>query len=99
LALFALIDRRVSIERLPKSWDRLPTNDGAGNNTQERRHNWPLVTTGVSSVSLHVDQHTTYCTLICVIFSALNGMKQGDALSPLLLNFVLAYAIKEFQEN
>jgi hypothetical protein len=59
LALFALIDRRVSIERLPKSWDRLPTNDGAGNNTRERRHNWPFATTGVSSVPLYIDPRTT----------------------------------------
>ena len=28
-----------------------------------------------------------------------DGMKQGDALSPLLLNFGLEYAIKRVQEN
>jgi hypothetical protein len=28
-----------------------------------------------------------------------NGLKQGDALSPLLLNFALEYAIRNFQEN
>jgi hypothetical protein len=28
-----------------------------------------------------------------------NGLKQGDALSPLLFNFVLKYAIKKVQEN
>jgi hypothetical protein len=27
------------------------------------------------------------------------GLKQGDALSPLLLNFALEYAIRKFQEN
>jgi hypothetical protein len=28
-----------------------------------------------------------------------NGLKQGDALSPLLFNFALAYAIKKVPEN
>jgi hypothetical protein len=28
-----------------------------------------------------------------------NGLKQGDALSPLISNFVLVYAIMEVQEN
>jgi hypothetical protein len=28
-----------------------------------------------------------------------NGLKQGNALSPLLLNFALEYAIKKIQEN
>jgi hypothetical protein len=28
-----------------------------------------------------------------------NGLKQGDALSPLLFNFVLKYAIKRVQVN
>jgi hypothetical protein len=32
-------------------------------------------------------------------FPIQNGLKQGDALSLLLLNFVLEYAIRRLQEN
>jgi hypothetical protein len=32
-------------------------------------------------------------------FPARNGLKQGDALLPLLINFALEYAIKKVQEN
>ena len=33
------------------------------------------------------------------MFRIKNGLKQGDALSPLLFNFVLEYAIRRFKEN
>jgi hypothetical protein len=32
-------------------------------------------------------------------FPILNGLKQGDSLSPLLFNFSLVYAVRKVQEN
>jgi hypothetical protein len=46
----------------------------------------------------------TYCK-ICIgkhlsdSFPIRNGLKQGDALSPLLSNFALEYSIRKVQEN
>jgi hypothetical protein len=42
---------------------------------------------------LHVSNH------LCDVFSVQNGLKPGDALSPLLFNFALEYIIGKVQEN
>jgi hypothetical protein len=43
--------------------------------------------------TVHVDE------LLSDKFPIQNGLKQGDALLPLLFNFALAYDIKKVQEN
>jgi hypothetical protein len=42
---------------------------------------------------VRVDKH------LCDIVPVMNGLKQGDALSPMLFNFVLEYAIRTVQVN
>ena len=48
--------------------------------------------------------HDTYSAVgvgknLSVMFPIRNSLKQGDALSPLLLNFALECAVRKFQVN
>jgi hypothetical protein len=43
--------------------------------------------------NVHIGKHLSDKFLIQ------NGLKQGDALSPLLFNFALEYVVTKFQEN
>jgi hypothetical protein len=42
---------------------------------------------------IHIDKH------LCDAFPIQNGLKRGDALSQLFLNFALEYAIRKVQGN
>jgi hypothetical protein len=42
---------------------------------------------------------STYVHIYLEFFSIQNGIKQGDALTPLLFNFTLEHAIRKVQEN
>jgi hypothetical protein len=42
---------------------------------------------------VHIAKHSSYS------FPIQNGLKQGDALSPLLFNFALEYTIRKVQED
>jgi hypothetical protein len=44
-------------------------------------------------IKVHIDKH------LSDKFPVQNGRKKGDALSPLLFNFILEYAIRKVQKN
>jgi hypothetical protein len=45
------------------------------------------------------EAHSNVTKVLSAAFPIQNGLKQGDALSPLLFNFYLEYAIRKFREN
>jgi hypothetical protein len=52
-----------------------------------------------SGTSLIIRSSKFYLQPLVYISTVRNGLKQGDALSPLLFNFALEYAIKRVQVN
>ena len=55
--------------------------------------------TGVNFDKSYVRNRVRVGKNLSDMFPIRNGLKQGDALSPLLLNFALEYAIRRVQVN